>query len=114
MLTVSLELRTFCICCYVCRCKVLKNRKSTICFYLINGNCTGVGIGQHTFYVSRLTDCQIHAVFSREDVYDSLMEVIKRSQAIEITVRVVKSDTGQQNRSIWRNLHIVGGRHAKQ
>ena len=48
-----------------------------------------------------------------KELHDRLIQIIEKAHNIGITVRPVISDMGPANRSLWKILNIVAGRHTK-
>ena len=51
--------------------------------------------------------------FCVQDVYSRIIEIIKRCDTTGIKIEAVISDMGAQNRSLWKMLNIVAGKHSK-
>lgn len=51
--------------------------------------------------------------FSADQLYSTIIEIIKRCHNIKITIRAVVSDMGGQNQALWRKLGIHAGKHSK-
>lgn len=51
--------------------------------------------------------------FSGQEILHLIVDIIKKAHEIGVTVQVIVSDMGPQNRGFWRLLNIVGNRHSE-
>lgn len=47
------------------------------------------------------------------EIYERIKQIIYKAHEIGITVRAIVSDMGPQNRSLWKSLNIVAGKHSQ-
>ncbi|CAH1382772.1 unnamed protein product [Tenebrio molitor] len=49
--------------------------------------------------------------YNSSEAYERLKGILMKAHEIGITVRAIVSDMGPQNRSLWKLLNIVAGKH---